>query len=86
MGDVYIDANDEVVEGQFTSYQHGTTLPYTKWSGGEPNNVNDNENCVVMWPTAMWNDARCMHHAAYMCKYLGMRSNHQGGVCVYLLA
>ncbi|WP_423055601.1 peptidoglycan DD-metalloendopeptidase family protein [Acetobacterium carbinolicum] len=34
----------------------GESLSYTNWSPGEPNNFNNNENCISIFESGKWND------------------------------
>ena len=40
----------------------GTPIEYDSWNSGEPNNYEDNENCVVYTSRRGWNDVSCEFH------------------------
>ncbi|XP_023159090.1 C-type lectin 37Db-like [Ceratitis capitata] len=45
----WIGANDYADEGKFMSYKSGRPMVYTKWSGGQPDNAGNIEDCVHLW-------------------------------------
>ena len=48
----------------------GTTVSYTNWVDGEPNNNNGNEGCIEMnWDgRGLWNDHDCNEEKQYICE------------------
>ncbi|XP_034984492.2 C-type lectin lectoxin-Thr1-like [Zootoca vivipara] len=45
---------------------------YKNWNAGEPNNNNNNENCVELWADTgylKWNDENCRSDRPYLCQY-----------------
>merc|ERR1711907_299980 len=48
-GIILLAANDIENEGEFV-YFDGTPVEYTNWNVREPNNLNDDEDCVIMKP------------------------------------
>ncbi|XP_076076685.1 hepatic lectin-like [Mytilus galloprovincialis] len=64
---VWIDAIDKWHEGHWISYSDGTSLPYTAWKKGEPNDENYSENCAYMRIDG-WNDCPCNERALYVCE------------------
>ena len=55
-------------EGTF-AYSDGSTLGWTNWNGGEPNNWRNNEDCTVVKAYGGWNDLKCGANRRYACKY-----------------
>ena len=49
-------------------WSDGTAVQYTNWAKGEPSS--DDENCVEMYKTGEWNDARCGNSH---CEYFFVR-------------
>lgn len=52
----WLDINDLAYEGQFVSWTSGKRAPYLKWWYQEPNNANDDEDCVILWKKEMWDE------------------------------
>ncbi|XP_053948569.1 C-type lectin 37Db-like [Anastrepha ludens] len=50
-GDKYFwtSGSDLGVEGKFMSLSNGRPMTYAKWSGGQPDNAGNNEDCVHIW-------------------------------------
>nr|A7X3X8.1 RecName: Full=C-type lectin lectoxin-Enh5; Short=CTL; Flags: Precursor [Pseudoferania polylepis]ABU68493.1 Lectoxin-Enh5 [Pseudoferania polylepis] len=49
-----------------------TSTNYFSWNQGEPNNVQDNENCVHLWAPSgylKWNDEPCASLHPFICQY-----------------
>ncbi|XP_033018412.1 C-type lectin lectoxin-Thr1-like [Lacerta agilis] len=45
---------------------------YKNWNAGEPNNQNNDENCVELWADSgymKWNDEICRSTRPYLCQY-----------------
>ena len=53
--------HDSFKEGLFVDYYTGEAMTYSSWSGGEPNNVNGDENFLVVTKLG-WND----RHESYI--------------------
>ena len=62
------DKGNRGVEGTFT-WIDGTSLDYTKWAPGEPNqHGGTNEDCTVTWEDGeYWNDAPCSYEQQFVC-------------------
>ncbi|KAH8240877.1 hypothetical protein KR026_006638, partial [Drosophila bipectinata] len=63
----WLDINDLAYEGQFESWASGKKTPYLKWYHGEPNNVNDDEDCVFLKNQEM-SDIHCYSSLYYICQ------------------
>ena len=65
---VYIDGTDAATEGTFVSNVTGKNLTYLPWSGGEPNNW-DNEDCLNIYrDSSKWNDITCESKLPSICE------------------
>jgi hypothetical protein len=67
---IWIGANDLIKEGKWTWISDHSTINYTNWGKGEPNNYNGNEDCGVIHtrPVFTWNDVPCSHAYGYICE------------------
>ncbi|MEE9440233.1 MAG: HYR domain-containing protein [Saprospiraceae bacterium] len=54
----YIGLNDIAEEGTFV-WSNGETSAFTNWGSGQPNNYNNDQDCVVMNCGGGWNDEYC---------------------------
>ncbi|KAH8325905.1 hypothetical protein KR067_009932, partial [Drosophila pandora] len=63
----WLDINDLAYEGQYESWTSGKRAPYLKWWDGEPNNSNENEDCVLLKENAMRDEA-CYNSCYYICQ------------------
>lgn len=54
---------------KFIWSKSGKEIISTQWSPREPNNSNDNEDCIEMEAaTGKWNDKSCDNDAFFMCE------------------
>nr|QNH72453.1 toxin candidate TRINITY_DN20625_c6_g6_i3.p1 [Ceriantheomorphe brasiliensis] len=61
--------NDQATEGTFV-WGDGSTFSYSDWHAGEPNDLNNNEDCLELRKDFQfqWNDLDCSHLNAFICK------------------
>ena len=60
--------NDRNIEAGYT-WSDGSPVTFLNWHPGEPNDVNDVENCAEMYPPdTWWNDTKCTNLNWYICK------------------
>ncbi|CAM9994962.1 unnamed protein product, partial [Heterosigma akashiwo] len=64
---VWIGLNDESTEGTYM-WADGTSVSYTNWNSGEPNDYGDSEDCVEMTSSGGWNDNSCSNTQASVCE------------------
>ena len=58
---IWIGLNDQLVEGNW-AWTSGMTYSYTNWGPNEPNNWNDNEDCVILSNLWFgWKDYDCLN-------------------------
>ena len=55
LGQHWIGFSDEITEGVW-QWITGEPVVYTNWNAGEPNNVNNEDYCVINWTGNTWND------------------------------
>ncbi|XP_055509215.1 C-type lectin BpLec-like isoform X1 [Leucoraja erinacea] len=67
----WIGLNDLCKEGIFT-WIDGKSSLYRQWSSSQPNNHEDNENCVLInfYRKRSWNDEVCGKGYGFVCSYL----------------
>ena len=70
----WIGGEDRADEGTWvwadgsTFYEGSTSVLYTNWNSGEPND-SSNEDCIQLIPaTGLWNDAKCGDSHGYWCE------------------
>eukprot|EP00092_Neocalanus_flemingeri_P036479 GFUD01039721.1.p1 GENE.GFUD01039721.1~~GFUD01039721.1.p1 ORF type:complete len:203 (-),score=38.82 GFUD01039721.1:506-1114(-) len=51
----------------FWAWVDGSTLSYTKWAPGEPNN-SGNQDCVQVYTNGYWDNDGCEKRKAYVCE------------------
>ncbi|XP_013180715.1 PREDICTED: macrophage mannose receptor 1-like [Papilio xuthus] len=66
---IYIGISSYLTKGVFITV-NGDALRdvYNAWAPGEPNNYNDEEDCVVMRKDGMLNDVKCANKLPFICK------------------
>ena len=66
---IFIDGTDVATEGTFVSSVTGAALTYFSWSGGEPNNWNNDEDCLnILSDTGLMNDMKCSEQMPSVCE------------------
>ncbi|XP_060097022.1 pulmonary surfactant-associated protein D-like [Heteronotia binoei] len=66
----FIDINDIQTEGRFVYANGASSLSYTNWKSGEPNNYNGAEDCVIIVPeNGLWNDLNCETKSLIVCEF-----------------
>lgn len=63
----FLDINDQQTEGRFV-YLNGAPVTYTNWKTGEPNNHDNDEDCVVIVSNGLWNDLNCQRKSLIICE------------------
>ncbi|EGD79566.1 TK/RTKC protein kinase [Salpingoeca rosetta] len=66
-GDIYFGATDQVNEGDFRSLVDNQPLVYNAWTGKQPDNFQNNEDCIT-YNGNNWNDIRCGPDRRIFCK------------------
>lgn len=69
----YLSGNDETSENHFVWTNNGTptSLSYSNWYPGQPNNVASNQDCLLMqYPDAdyQWGDVACSEKHSFICE------------------
>ena len=67
---IYIDGTDARSEGNFVSTVTGAPLWYTNWHSHEPNNWDNDEDCVNMYAhiNGTFNDNKCNKPLPAICE------------------
>ena len=67
---LWIGANDLMTEGKWTWISDHSTLAYSYWRKGEPNNNGGVEDCGQLYKqhSLTWNDAICSERHGYICE------------------
>ncbi|XP_023560907.1 low affinity immunoglobulin epsilon Fc receptor isoform X2 [Octodon degus] len=66
----WIGLRDLDIEGQFL-WMDGSSVDYSNWQPGEPNNADPGEDCVMLLRSGKWNDAFCRDELdAWVCEQL----------------
>ena len=68
-GKWWMGMNDIASEGTW-AWSDGTTVSYTNWHSGEPNDGGGNEDCGQLnrFTDETWNDEPCSSAFAYICE------------------
>ena len=65
----WIGLNDKDVEGNFVWVSDNSTVYYSNWDRGDPNNAGQGEHCVLIWTRDhKWDDAPCGWHRRPLCE------------------
>ncbi|KAM6168132.1 low affinity immunoglobulin epsilon Fc receptor [Erethizon dorsatum] len=68
--DSWIGLRDLDIEGEFI-WMDGSSVDYSNWQPGEPNNADQGEDCVMILGSGKWNDAFCRSWLdAWVCERL----------------
>ena len=63
----WIGLTDFVDEGNF-SWVDGTSVTFTNFRTGQPNNGNSNQHCTWIRPDGMWDDVTCKRQESFVCQ------------------
>merc|ERR1712013_752178 len=63
----WLGLTDFLDEGVF-SWVDGTAVGFTNWRGGQPNNINNNQHCVWMTGSGVWDDIACKESRYFICQ------------------
>ncbi|XP_029912171.1 galactose-specific lectin nattectin-like [Myripristis murdjan] len=66
LAQTWIGGHDAVKEGVWL-WSDGSSLNFTQWAHGQPNNSGD-EDCVeILWRSSTWYDSKCTHSRPFIC-------------------
>ncbi|KAH8282182.1 hypothetical protein KR054_006041 [Drosophila jambulina] len=63
----WLGLNDRDSEGRFVSVASHKPAKFLKWGKGQPDNWNNNENCVALYIGDLW-DSRCDFTRFFICQ------------------
>ncbi|GFN86553.1 collectin-11 [Plakobranchus ocellatus] len=63
----FTGGNDVMQEGTFVYYNSKTPMPALKWRPSNPDNWNNDEDCVQIWWNGL-NDIGCSRRSKYICE------------------
>jgi len=63
----WIGGHDVTKEGRW-EWSDGSKFDSSAWNRGDPNDWGNGEDCLETYGNGKWNDMRCNHEAAYICK------------------
>lgn len=68
----WLAATDRETEGRFT-WTDGSTLTFSSWANGEPNDSGGAEDCAQgnFRAALTWNDGRCQGNQYFVCEFAG---------------
>ncbi|XP_044179134.1 macrophage mannose receptor 1-like [Acropora millepora] len=67
-GQVWLGLNHRIIEAGYT-WSDESPVTFLNWYPGEPNNLNNAENCADMdVANSLWNDVKCTSLRGYICK------------------
>ena len=69
VGNVYFwsGLNDIGKEGKYV-WSDGSDYSYINWAEGDPNNFNNNEDCMLLETSMRWYDYGCEKQEYFICK------------------
>ena len=65
---VWIGGTDAASEGTWVWSPTNTPMSYTNWYPGEPNNWENNEDCLIFDSSGKWNDVPCTLLVKFVCQ------------------
>ena len=63
---VWIGASDDTTEDTFL-WVDGSSVDYSNWASGEPNDYGSGEDCAEQYSGGTWNDRSCTSTQAFVC-------------------
>ena len=63
----WIGGNDREDEKEWV-WSDGSDFDYSLWGTGQPNNWNNDENCLLFTEEKKWNDGGCNGTRQFVCK------------------
>ena len=63
----WIGLTDFLDEGNF-SWVDGSSVSFTNFRAGQPNNNNNNQHCTWIRPDGSWDDVTCKREEQYVCQ------------------
>ncbi|MBN2695071.1 VCBS repeat-containing protein [bacterium] len=80
LGNTFMGADDIDVEGEFLWFDN-SSLYYSNWRESQPDNYQDNEDCLMIYSDGSWNDISCETELSFICETDEILPNGKGDVC-----
>ncbi|XP_062591548.1 C-type lectin domain family 4 member M-like [Saccostrea cucullata] len=68
---IWIGVSDIFEETKFVRMSDAEVVTDIKWAKGQPDNYNNNENCLEIYSNGEWNDRNCDERNGFICKLNG---------------
>lgn len=82
--DVFVGFSDSDVEATFV-WVDGSTVTYTNWEAGEPDDDFGIGDCVIVLGTSgKWNDTPCIMWYEYVCKFKNAQPSRGKGNIIFI--
>ena len=64
---IWMGLNDLDSENSWDRWDDGSTVTYTKWSPGEPNDAHSGQDCACLLIENFWDDVECAYEYYFVC-------------------
>ncbi|XP_065355480.1 lectin subunit alpha-like [Calliphora vicina] len=66
---LWLSGNDNAVDKRYEWATTGNVFGFTNWGTGQPDRLNNNEHCILIWKTTwQWYDLPCSHKLGFLCE------------------
>ncbi|KNC28722.1 hypothetical protein FF38_09443 [Lucilia cuprina] len=65
----WLSGHDNAVDKRYEWATSGEVFSFTNWGPGQPDRLNNNEHCILIWQnTWQWYDLPCSHKLGFLCE------------------
>ncbi|XP_065357710.1 lectin subunit alpha-like [Calliphora vicina] len=65
----WLAGHDNAVDMRYEWVTTGNVFSFTNWGPGQPDRLNNNEHCILIWQnTWQWYDLPCSHKLGFICE------------------